>query len=81
MLEQQNLFMLVNAMSDRYDPRLKKNWANHPNRRVASGGAMPPPPDFRFCPPPPPPPRFSFLPYPQGIFWEEEIGVFGRKKR
>ena len=37
------------------------------------GGAMPP--DFRFCPP-----DFFFLP-PTVYFWEEEVAVFGRKKR
>ena len=43
--------------------------------RVASGGgrgAMPP--DFRFCPP-------DFFLDPSVFFWEEEVTVFGRKKR
>ena len=43
-------------------------------RRVASGGAGGQcTPDFRFCPP------IFFAPH--GIFWEEEVGDFGRMKR
>ena len=44
----------------------------HPGASPVGGQCLP---DFRFCP------SDFFLAPPAVFFWEEEVGVFGRKKR